>query len=129
MPVIRYLNHICWKLDKNCRYINNGTICDYSSESRTQHYIFPYPTSGEFLSINSIQSMEACYEKKIFELVKLLGVYQSGNTATIYYSYAVTDRPTGDRKVHKVVALYFIKFNSGKWFSPKGFTQGNFLSK
>jgi hypothetical protein len=76
--------------------------------------LFP-PPKREFLS------MEACYEKKIFELVKFLGVYQSGNTATIYYSCAVTDRPTGDRKVHKVAALYVIKFNSEEWFSPKGF--------
>jgi hypothetical protein len=68
-------------------------------------------------------------EKKIYELVKLLGVYQSGNTATIYYSYAVTDRPTGDRKVYKVATLYVIKFNSREWFSPKGFSQGSFISK
>ena len=68
-------------------------------------------------------------EKKIYELVKLLGVYQSANTATIYYSYAVTDRPTGDRKVYKVATLYVIRFNSGEWFSPKGFSEGSFISK
>lgn len=68
-------------------------------------------------------------EKKAYELVKVLGIYQSANTATIYYSYAVTDRPTGFRKVQNVVTLYVIRFNSGEWFSPKGFTKGNFLTK
>ena len=68
-------------------------------------------------------------EKKLYELVKVLGIYQSGNTATIYYSYAITDRFSRDRKVTKVATLYVIRFNSGEWFCPKGFAQGNFLSK
>jgi hypothetical protein len=68
-------------------------------------------------------------EQKVYDLVKILGIYQSGNYATIYYSYAVTDRSTGDRKVYRVATLNVIRFNHGEWFCPKGFARGNFLTK